>query len=172
MHGGRPGCGCRGQPHTSVLYLSPDDPMTCDEQLELCTCGYCQLETMDGLLAALAKVEALHPYLPQQHLRRLGAIAIDARDAELMCERRECVMEVVDSTTIALCDGDHIATEEYWPGPSVWMSFENWAFGEQVTTEELEALGALPAAGRVPVYLWRTTQPLGTATPVAVEERS
>lgn len=146
--------------------------MTHDEQLELCACGYCEMETMDGLLAALAKVEALHQYLPQQHLRGLGAIAIDARGAELMCERRECVMELIDSTTFALCDGDHEATEEYWPGANVWMSFENWAFGEEVTTEELEALCALPAAGRVPPCLWRVTQPLGKANPLVVEERT
>lgn len=132
--------------------------MTRDEQLALCTCGYCNMETMDGLLAALAKVEALHPYLPQEHLRGLGAIAIDARRTEIMCERRACVMEVIDCTTQALCNGAYLDFEDDWPGDSVWMSFESWAFGG-VRQEELAALMALPAAGPVAAILQAGNEP-------------
>ena len=83
----------------------------------------------------------------------LDARARRVRETENKCDRRACVMDVIDTTTLALCNGDDSATEDYWPSDSVWMSFESWAFGEEMSREELDALRALPDARRVPPSL-------------------
>jgi hypothetical protein len=101
------------------------------------------------LLAALDKVETLHRYLPQEHLVDIDAALRAARGTTSRCERRERVIGLIDTTTVALCNGDHTTASDIWPRDSLWISFEMWAFGEPLPPEELEALCALPAADRV-----------------------
>lgn len=133
--------------------------MTHDEQLALCRCGDCEMETMVGLLSALAKAEVLHPSLPQKQLRGAARCARAARRTEILCERRSRVMSIIDATALALCGGAYQDFEESWPGDSVWMSFESWAFGG-VREEELAALMAMPfAAGPVAEMLKAGNEP-------------
>ncbi|MHB1094729.1 MAG: hypothetical protein ACYC3F_00980 [Gemmatimonadaceae bacterium] len=123
--------------------------MTHEEQLDPCHCGLDHWETMDELLAALAKVETLRPFLPHEELWSFDRLAAHVRSMENLCERRAYVMRVITLTTIILCEGHYRNYDRDWPGgEGVLTSLEDWAF-DYVSPEELSALCALPGAARL-----------------------